>query len=237
MTRPVVFVTGGSGGIGQAIGRRLTDDFQVALGYSRHKPDVTIEDALWVRCDVTSEDSIAEAVDIVHDRLGSIYGLVNNAGVTDASLLAAGDSEGAYKAIDTNLLGSYRMTQQCIGDMLTQRNGRIVFMSSVMATWGSPGQVGYSASKSGMIGMARSLAWELGRRGITSNVVLPGLIQTDMLSDVSESRLASVVAQTPLKRVGKPNEVAGLIRFLLSDEAAFITGASIPIGGGIGMGL
>ncbi|WP_033188168.1 MULTISPECIES: SDR family oxidoreductase [Nocardiaceae] len=237
MTRQVVLVTGGSGGIGRAIGQRLNDDYQVALGYSRTKPEATIGDALWVQCDVTSDQSISEAVETVRERLGPIYGLVNNAGVTDASLLAAGDNEGAHKAIDTNLLGSYRVTQQCIADMLTQRTGRILFMSSVMAAWGSPGQIGYAASKSGMIGMARSLAWELGRRGITSNAVLPGLIRTEMLSDVSESRIDSVVAQTPLKRVGRPDEVAGLIRYLLSEEAGFITGASIPIGGGIGMGL
>lgn len=196
-----------------------------------------IDGALWVRCDVTSDDSIDQAVDNVRERLGPIYGLVNNAGVTDASLLAAGDRTGAEQAIDINLRGALRVTQRCIGDMITERSGRLLFMSSIMAAWGSPGQVGYSASKSGLIGLARSLAWELGRRGITSNAVLPGLIQTEMLSDVSDKRLAAVVNQTPLRRIGRADEVAALVHFLLSNDAAFITGASIPIGGGIGMGL
>ena len=187
-------------------------------------------------CDVTDTNAVDEAVTVVENELGTIEVLVANAGINDDKLLLQMDEESFGRVLDTNLVGSFRVVRRALPKMLRARKGRIVLLSSVVALSGAPGQANYAASKAGLVGFARSLAREVGGRNITVNVVAPGFIETDMTAPLGEARRADVLAQVPLKRFGQPSEVAGVIRWLASDEAAYVTGAVIPVDGGVGMG-
>ena len=236
MSSRSVFVTGASRGIGAAIASDLNKQGYRVVGTARTtRPD--LEGVSFVQCDVRDPESVRTAVEQARAIVGEIDAVVNCAGIMNDGLLLTQTQEGVQEVLDTNLTGSINVARETVSDMMANKWGRLVFVSSIVALWGSPGQVNYSASKSGLIGVARSLAWELGRAGITSNVVLPGLIETDMIADLSDRRRKEIVSQTALRRTGRPEEVAALVSFLVSEDAGFITGASIPIGGGVGMGV
>jgi 3-oxoacyl-[acyl-carrier protein] reductase len=236
MTSRSVLITGANRGIGAAIAADLADrGYRVVGTYRTAKP--TVDTISFVECDVRDPASVATAVARAKEIVGEIDIVVSCAGVTNDGLLMTRSAADVRDVLDTNLSGAINVARETVTDMMANGWGRLVFVSSVMALWGSPGQVNYAASKSGLIGVTRSLAWELGRAGITSNAVLPGLIETDMLAGLSERRRKEIVAATPLRRTGLPSEVAALVAFLVSEDAAFVTGASVPIGGGLAMGL
>ncbi|MEU3726612.1 3-oxoacyl-ACP reductase FabG [Streptomyces sp. NPDC031705] len=236
MSSRSAFVTGANRGIGEAIAKDLAKRGYRVVGTYRSTPPEA-DGVSFVRCDVRDPDSVTAAVREARETLGEIDVIVSSAGITQDGLLMSQAPDDVAGVLDTNLTGAFNVVREAVSDMVANKWGRIVFVSSVMGLWGSPGQTSYSASKSGLIGLTRSLAWELGRARITANAVLPGLIETEMIAGLKDRRREQVVSQTPLRRTGTPEEVAALVGFLVSDEAAFITGASIPIGGGIGMGL
>ena len=232
---PVALVTGGSRGIGLACARRLEKDgFRVAVTYRSSDPP----DGLFaVKCDVTSTDDVDRAFAEVAEHFGdNVSVLISNAGVTrDGLLLRMSESDFA-DVIDANLTAAFRVAKRASKDMLRARAGRIVFVSSVVGLLGSAGQANYAASKAGLVGFARSLARELGSRSITVNVVAPGPVETDMTAALGDKRLAELTAAVPLGRMATPDEIAATIAFLASADAAYITGAVIPVDGGLGMG-
>ncbi|MEE1756669.1 3-oxoacyl-ACP reductase FabG [Streptomyces sp. SP18CS02] len=229
-----VLISGGNRGIGLAVARAFAEaGDKVAVTYRSGEPPA---DLFGVHCDVTDEESVKRAVAEVEAQYGHVQVLVANAGITRDGLLPMMKEADFHDVLDTNVMGAFRLAKHATGGMLRKRWGRLVFMSSVMGTLGSPGQTNYAASKSGLVGLARSLAWELGGRNITANVVTPGLIETDMIQHVTDKRRAELIANTPLKRTGTPEEVAAVVQFLASDAAAFVTGAVVPVSGGIGMG-
>jgi 3-oxoacyl-[acyl-carrier protein] reductase len=238
----VAFVTGGSRGIGLACARRLqADGHRVAVTWRTEKPtpldgpDGTLP-LLAVNCDVTDPGDLGRAFDEVEADLGPVEILVCSAGITDDTLLLRMSDEAWSRVIDTNLTAVFRACKRATGRMVRARFGRIVLISSVSAMLGSPGQTNYAASKAGMIGFARSLARELAGRNITCNVVAPGLVTTDMIAALSPDRVNALVAAVPMGRPAQPEEVAAAVAFLVSDEAAYITGAVLPVDGGLGMG-
>lgn len=236
MTGRSVFVTGASRGIGASVAADLAArGYRVVGTYRTTQP--AAGPVPFVECDVRDVQSVSRAVASARDIVGEIDILVNCAGVTNDGLLVTQTPDDVRGVLETNLTGAVNVARETVPDMIANRWGRMVFVSSVMALWGSPGQVSYAASKSALLGLTRALAAELGRTGVTANAVLPGLIETDMIAGLSERRRREIVAQTPLRRAGRPQEVAALIAFLVSDDAGFITGASMPIGGGIGMGV
>ncbi|HKE70057.1 MAG TPA: 3-oxoacyl-ACP reductase FabG, partial [Nocardioidaceae bacterium] len=187
-------------------------------------------------CDVTDGAQVDAAVDAVTEQQGPVEVLVANAGITRDTLLLRMSDEDWSSVIDTNLTGAYRVAKRVARGMLRMRRGRIIFISSVVGLLGSAGQVNYAASKAGMVGMARSMARELGSRNITANVVAPGFIETALTDVLSEDKKAEYLEQIPLRRYATSEEVAGVVRFLASDEAGYISGAVIPVDGGLGMG-
>ena len=232
---PVALVTGGSRGIGLACARRLAaDGLRVAVTYLSSPPP---EGLFGVKCDVRSVDDVDRAFSEITEQFGeAVEVLVSNAGVTRDGLLLRMSEDDFTSVLDANLTASYRVAKRAARDMLRARQGRIVLMSSVVALLGSAGQANYAASKSGLVGLARSLARELGSRSITVNVVAPGVVATDMTAELGEKRLAELTAAVPLGRVATPDEIAGVVSFLASPDAAYITGAVIPVDGGLGMG-
>ncbi|MDQ6935484.1 MAG: 3-oxoacyl-[acyl-carrier-protein] reductase [Actinomycetota bacterium] len=229
-----VLVTGGNRGIGRAIAEAfVAQGDQVAVtSRSGEAP----EGAYAVPCQLTEADSVAAAFDSVEARHGPVEVLVANAGITRDTLLLRMSEDDWSSVIETNLTGSFRVAKRAAKGMLRLRRGRIVFISSVVGLLGSPGQVNYAASKAGLVGMARSLARELGSRSITANVVAPGFIETDMTGVLPDQQKAAYAAQIPLGRMGSTAEVAGAVTWLASDAAAYVTGAVIPVDGGLGMG-
>jgi len=229
-----VLVTGGNRGIGFAIAEEF-----VALG---HRVAVTARSGdgpagtMTVRADVTDADSIDAAFTSIEAELGPVEVVVANAGITRDMLLMRMSDSDFTDVIDTNLSGSFRVVKRASKGMLKARFGRIVLVSSVVGLLGSAGQVNYSASKSGLIGLARSVTRELGSRGITANVVAPGFIETDMTAELSEAQQADYLKSIPAARFATPQEVARVITWLASDDAAYISGAVIPVDGGLGMG-
>jgi 3-oxoacyl-[acyl-carrier protein] reductase len=227
-------VTGGNRGIGRAIAVAfLAAGDKVAVTYRSGDPP---PDALAVRCDVTSATDVAAAFEQVEAEHGPVEVAVANAGITSDSLVLRMSDEDWSQVLDTNLTGSFRVVKRAAKGMVRMRRGRIIVLSSVVAMLGSAGQVNYAASKAGLIGMARSLARELGSRSVTANVVAPGFVETDMTAQLPEDIQATYRRQIPLGRFCTPEEVAGAVRWLASDEAAYITGAVIPVDGGLGMG-
>jgi len=229
-----VLVTGGNRGIGRAIAEAfLAQGDQVAVtSRGGDAPD----GAFAVACELTDPESVIAAYDAVEAHQGPVEVLVANAGVTRDTLLLRMSEDDWSEVIETNLTGSYRLVKKAARSMLRQRKGRIVLVSSVIALLGSPGQVNYAASKAGLIGMARSLARELGSRGITVNVVAPGYVETDMTAGIPEDLKTTYQAQIPLQRFASPEEIANAVTWLASEHAGYVTGAVIPVDGGLGMG-
>ncbi len=229
-----VLVTGGNRGIGLAIARRLAaGGDQVTITSRSGAP---VEGLRVARCDVTDAASVDAAFKQVEDEQGPVEVLVSNAGVTSDQLLALMKEEDFTAVVDTNLTGAYRVSKRAVRGMMRQRRGRLIFVSSVVGLLGSAGQANYAAAKAGLVGLARSLARELASRNITANVVAPGFVDTDMTAALPEERKAAILASVPLARYASPDEVAGVVAFLAGDDAAYITGAVIPVDGGLGMG-
>jgi 3-oxoacyl-[acyl-carrier protein] reductase len=229
----VVLVTGGNRGIGKTIAETFKAQGDRVAVTVRGEP---VDGFLSVRCDMTDTASIDAAVKEVEAELGPVEVLVANAGMTQDGLLISMKEETFAAMIDANLTGTFRVTKRVARGMLKKRGGRIVLISSVVGLAGSAGQSGYAASKAGLIGFGRSLARELGGRGITVNIVSPGFIETDMTAAMGQERVETLKAQIPLGRTAKPQEVASVVCFLASEEAAYVTGAVVPVDGGLGMG-
>lgn len=230
-----MLVTGGNRGIGLAIARAFAangDDVAIT-----HRGRGVPDGLLGVECDVTDPDSVDAAFSAVELEYGPVEVLIANAGITDDTLLLRMGEESFDKVIDTNLAGAYRVAKRAASGMLRARRGRMIFISSVIALVGAPGQANYAASKAGLIGLARSIAREFGSRGITANVIAPGFIETDMTAELSDSRKAEILANVPLKRYGSADEVAGAALYLASDAGAYVSGVVLPVDGGVGMGI
>ncbi|GAA3542574.1 3-oxoacyl-[acyl-carrier-protein] reductase [Kribbella ginsengisoli] len=229
-----VLVTGGNRGIGLAIATAFKEaGDQVAVTYRSGEPP---EGFLGVKCDITDAEQVEAAFDTIAAEHGPVEVLIANAGITRDTLLLRMSEDDWDSVIATNLTGSFRVAKRAAKGMLRLRRGRIVFISSVVGMLGSAGQVNYAASKSGLIGMARSMARELGSRGITTNVVAPGFVETDMTAVLPEETQKLYLSQIPLGRFGDVSEIAKAVRWIASEEAGYITGAVIPVDGGIGMG-
>ena len=229
-----VLVTGGNRGIGLAIAQAFAKQGdKVAV---THRGTGAPEGLFGVRCDITDPAAVDTAFSAVEAELGPVEVLVANAGLTDDTLLLRMSEEQWARVLDTNLTGSWRVAKRASTKMLRARWGRIIFISSVVGHLGAPGQVNYAASKAGLVGMARSIARELGTRNITANVVAPGYVETDMTAVLSDEVKAGYLKQIPAGRFATPDEVAGAVTWLASDAAGYVTGAVIPVDGGVGMG-
>lgn len=230
-----VLVTGGNRGIGLAIARGFAGaGDRVAIA---HRGGSGVDDLLGVTCDVTDAASVDAAFAAAEAEHGPVEVLVSNAGITDDTLLLRMSEDSFDRVLDANLAGAYRVAKRAASGMLRMRRGRMVFISSVVGFMGAPGQVNYAASKAGLVGLARSIARELGGRGITANVVAPGFVQTEMTDAMTDERKAEVLAGVPLRRYGAVDEVAAAVRFLAAPESGYITGAVLPVDGGISMGI
>lgn len=235
----VVLVTGGAKGIGLACARAFADaGDRVAITYRSAPPDEGDADGLLcVPCDVTEPDQVDAAFDRVEAELGPVEILVANAGITRDTLVLRMKDPDFTDVVETNLTGGFRVARRAVTKMMRARWGRIIFISSVVGATGQAGQANYAASKAGIVGLARSLAREFATRQITVNVIAPGPIDTDMMGAVPEERRELIAAAVPVGRFGRPDEVAATARFLASDEAGYITGAVVPVDGGLGMGV
>ncbi|WP_426762790.1 beta-ketoacyl-ACP reductase [Pseudarthrobacter sp. 1G09] len=230
-----VLITGGNRGIGLAIAKAfLANGDKVAVTY-RSESELP-EGILGVKADVTDEASVDAAFKEVEAAHGPVEVLVANAGITKDTLLLRMSETDFTSVIDTNLTGAFRVIKRASKGMIRLRKGRVVLISSVSGLYGAPGQINYSASKAGLVGIARSLTRELGSRGITANVVAPGFINTDMTAELPEATQKDYLASIPAGRFADADEVANVVRWISSDEAAYISGAVIPVDGGLGMG-
>lgn len=227
-------VTGASRGIGRAIAARLRDDGHRVAGTYRSG---TVPDGVFpVLADVRQSAAVDQAVDLVERTLGPVTGVVANAGVTRDQLLLRMDDSDFFDVLDTNVGGAFRVIRRAARSMVRARSGRIVLISSVVALTGGAGQANYGASKAALIGLARSLTRELGGRGVTANVVAPGFIETDMTADLPVEQQREYRDRIPAGRFGKVDDVAAAVSFLSSDAAGYISGAILPVDGGLGMG-
>ncbi len=230
----VVLITGGSRGIGLATAQRFAAlGDKVAVTYNTSSPT---GDFLAVQCDVTKQEDVDRTFAEVEEKLGPVEILVSNAGITRDGLLLRMKEQDFAEVLDANLTGAFRISKRATQTMLRARKGRIILVSSVVGLLGQAGQSNYAASKAGLVGFARSLARELGSRSITVNVVAPGPVDTDMTRALGEEKLQAFAALVPLGRIATTDEIAGVITFLASPDAAYITGAVIPVDGGLGMG-
>jgi NAD(P)-dependent dehydrogenase (short-subunit alcohol dehydrogenase family) len=229
-----VLVTGGNRGIGLAIAQRLAWAGDGVTITSRSGEP--IEGLTVARCDVRSTADVDAAFEIAEAAHGPVEVVVANAGITNDQLLALMSEEAFTSVVDTNLGGAYRVARRAVRPMMRLRRGRIVFISSVVGLLGSAGQANYAASKAGLIGLARSLARELASRNITVNVVAPGFADTDMTAVLTDKQKDGIIASVPLGRTASADEVAGVVQFLVGPDAGYITGAVIPVDGGLGMG-
>lgn len=235
-------VTGGSRGIGKAIAQKLAETSNVAVGYSNSKEQAvevvnSIQanggNAIAVQIDVTDNDSVEKCFELIEKEFSSVEILVNNAGITKDNIFPRLKQDDWDSVIDTNLTGSFRASQRAIKGMMKNKWGRIVIISSVAGISGNTGQSNYAASKAGMIGLAKTISKELGSRNITSNVIAPGYIDTDMTSFLDDQQKEEIIGQLSIKRVGKPEDIANMVAFLCSDESEYITGQVFPVDGGL----
>lgn len=233
-TARTVLVTGGNRGIGKAVAERLhADGHRVAV---THRGSGAPDGLFGVHCDVTDPDSVDAAFTAVEAEFGPVEVVVSNAGITDDTLLMRMKDEQFTRVVEANLAGAFRVAKRASRGMLRARAGRLIFIGSVVGQSGTAGQVNYASSKAGLIGMARSLTRELGSRNITANVVAPGFIDTDMTAGLDDKTQELAVAAIPLGRKGSAEDVAGAVSFLAGDDAGYISGAVLPVDGGMGMG-
>jgi 3-oxoacyl-[acyl-carrier protein] reductase len=235
----IAFVSGASRGIGLAIAKRLADEnYSLGLTYNSSAP-AELKNAKYkfYKCDVTLQNEIEEAFSDLEANFGTCDTLICAAGINKDQLLLSMDESHWDQVIDANLKSNFYLVKRAIPKMIRNRFGRIIFISSVVAFSGSPGQSNYAASKAALVGFARSLARELASRNITVNVVAPGAIETDMLGATNEKRLEHLKSMIPLGRFGQPDDVASLVSYLANQESSYITGAVIPVDGGLSMGL
>ena len=230
-----MLVTGGNRGIGLAIAQAFAENGdRVAV---THRGSGAAAGLFGVQCDVTDTEAVDAAFTAVEAEQGPVEILVSNAGLTDDTLLLRMSEDSFERVIDANLTGAYRVAKRATSGMLRMKRGRMIFISSVVGLMGSPGQANYAASKAGLIGLARSIARELGTRSITANVVAPGFIDTDMTAELSEARQKEIMGNVPLARYGTAQEIAGTVVFLAGPAAAYISGAVIAVDGGLAMGI
>jgi 3-oxoacyl-[acyl-carrier protein] reductase len=229
-----VLVTGGNRGIGLSIAQAFVKQGdRVAI---THRGSGAPEGMFGVQADITDSAAVDAAFTAVEAELGPVEVLVANAGITDDTLLLRMSEEQFTRVIDTNLTGAFRCAKRASSKMLRAKWGRIIFISSVVGLYGGPGQVNYAASKAGLVGMARSITRELGTRNITANVVAPGFIDTEMTDVLSEDRKKEILKAIPAGRLAHPDEVAAAVTWLAGDGSGYVTGAVIPVDGGLGMG-
>ena len=230
----IALVTGGNRGIGLAIARSLqSEGHRVVITYRSGTPPEGFDA---VQMDVTDGQSVESAFAKIESEIGQPEIIVANAGITKDTLVMRMSDEDFESVIDANLTGAFRVAKRATKGLLKLKRGRLIFVGSVVGSVGAAGQVNYSASKSGMVGMARSFARELGSRGITANVIAPGFVETDMTSSLDEKRRSDIAAQVPLGRFCSAEEIAEVVSFIASNKASYITGAIIPVDGGLGMG-
>lgn len=230
----VALVTGGNRGIGLAIAQSLKDaGVRVVITFRSGTPPTGFDS---VKMDVTDSASVEAAFEKIEKEIGQPEIIVANAGITKDNLVMRMNDEDFSDVIDANLTGAFRVAKRATKGLLKLKRGRLIFVGSVVGSVGAAGQVNYAASKSGLVGMARSFARELGSRGITANVVAPGFVETDMTASLDEKRRADIAAQVPLGRFCSAKEIADVVTFIASEEAGYITGATIPVDGGLGMG-
>ena len=235
-------VTGGSRGIGKAISLSLGKSFNVVVGYSSSKDSAeeVVEDmvksggtATAIQIDVKSSESIENAFVTIEEEFDGVDVLVNNAGITKDNILPRLKEDDWNDVIDTNLSGSFKTSQRAIKHMMKNKWGRIVFISSIVGMMGNQGQAYYAASKAGLIGLSKSIAKEMGSRNITSNVIAPGYVDTDMTAFLTDEQKEKIIEQLSIKRIGKPEDIANIVSFLTSDESEYITGQVISVDGGV----
>jgi 3-oxoacyl-[acyl-carrier protein] reductase len=235
-------ITGGSRGIGSAVCKALSANHKVVIGYSNSKEEAKkLEEsinsnggnAMSVKIDVSDKNSINTAFEEIEESYGIVEVLVNNAGITRDNILPRMKDSEWDDVIQTNLTGSYLTTQRAIKNMMKNKWGRIIFISSVVGISGNQGQSNYAASKAGLIGFAKSVSKEMGARNITSNVIAPGYIETDMTSFLSEENKEDIIEQLSIKRIGKPEDISNVVSFLSSEESEYITGQVISVDGGL----
>lgn len=233
-SKPIALVTGANRGIGLAVASTLAaDGFHVVIG-SRSGDAIAGFDC--VQLDVSSSQSVEDAFTLIESSWGVPEVIVCNAGKTKDALVMRMPDEVFSDVVDTNLTGAFRVARRATKGLLKLKRGRLIFIGSVVALLGSAGQVNYAASKAGLVGMARSFARELGSRGITANVIAPGFVETDMTADLDQKRRDEIAESIPLARFSNVQEIANVVSFIASDKAAYITGAVIPVDGGLGMG-
>jgi len=230
----IVLVTGGNRGIGLSVARTFAQLGDTVVVTSRSGEP--IEGLSVVKCDVSDTASVDGAFDYIEANFGPVEVAVANAGITRDGLIMRMSDDDINDVLNTNLVGAIRVARRASRAMMKARKGRLVFVASVVGLMGSAGQVNYAASKAGLVGAARSLARELGSRGITCNVIAPGFVDTDMTAELTDERKSEIVSNVPLGRYASPQEVADVVAFIASEEAAYITGAVIPVDGGLGMG-
>jgi 3-oxoacyl-[acyl-carrier protein] reductase len=230
-----VLITGGNRGIGLAIARAFAaNGDRVAI---THRGSGAPDGLFGVQCDVTDADQVDAAFKAVEAEFGAVQVLVANAGMTDDTLLLRMSEQSFTSVVDANLTGAYRVAKRAAAGMLRARGGRMIFISSVVALVGAPGQANYAASKAGLIGLARAIARELGSRSITANVIAPGFVDTDMTAAMTDARKSEVLAGVPLQRYGTAEEIAAAALYLASPAAGYVTGVVLPVDGGVGMGI